>query len=77
MSPRENHTTARPVRIPAEDWEDFGVVVGERYRSQLVREFIAWYLRRPKSPLPSRPPAKVIDDLNASKAIADRLAPRD
>jgi hypothetical protein len=55
MAPKETHTTARPVRIPQEDWDDFGALVGERERSRLVREFIAWYLRRPKATLPKRP----------------------
>ncbi|MBZ6102771.1 hypothetical protein ACH4NO_18375 [Streptomyces olivaceus] len=63
MAPKETHTTARPVRIPQKDWDDFGVLVGERERSRLVREFIAWYLRRPKATLPKRPDASPRPDV--------------
>lgn len=55
MAARETHTTARPVRISDEDWTDFGALVGDRERSHVLREFIAWYLRRPKAKLPARP----------------------
>jgi hypothetical protein len=55
MTAKPTHTRARPVRIPDEDWADFGELVGERERSQLIREFVAWYLRRPKAKLPTRP----------------------
>ncbi|PWG13932.1 hypothetical protein DF268_08690 [Streptomyces sp. V2] len=62
---RETHTTARPVRIPDEDWTEFGKAVGDRERSRVLREFIAWYLRRPKAALPVRP------DVVAARRIAD------
>lgn len=52
---RETHTPARPVRIPEDDWVEFGKLVGNRERSRILREFIAWYLRRPKAVLPKRP----------------------
>lgn len=65
---RETHTTARPVRIPDEDWTDFGTVVGDRERSRLIREFVAWYLRRPKAALPARPDAR---DIAAALNIAE------
>lgn len=55
MTAKETHTTARPIRIPDEDWADFGELVGDRERSRLVRDFIAWYVRRPKAKLPARP----------------------
>ncbi|MEU6340210.1 hypothetical protein ABZ883_04575 [Streptomyces sp. NPDC046977] len=57
MAPRETHTTARPVRIPDDDWADFGALVGDRERSRLIREFIRWQLRRKGAKLPERPPA--------------------
>lgn len=69
MSAKETHTTARPVRIPTEDWDDFGVLVGERERSRLIREFIAWYLRRPKTALPKRPAEEEIRDLLAARNL--------
>lgn len=67
MAARETHTTARPVRIPEDDWVEFGQLVGERERSRILREFIAWYLRRPKAALPERPPAAAIKELNAER----------
>ncbi|MBV9023343.1 MAG: hypothetical protein JO362_06020 [Streptomycetaceae bacterium] len=55
MAVKETHTTARPVRISNEDWADFGALVGDRERSRLIREFIAWYLRRPGAKAVKRP----------------------
>ena len=52
---KDTHTTNRVFRVPDQDWEDFGALVGERNRAHLLREFIAWYLRRPKAVLPKRP----------------------
>lgn len=71
MAEKETHTRARPVRIPAEDWDDFGALVGERERSRLIREFIAWYLRRPKAALPKRLTESEIRDINAARNIAE------
>jgi hypothetical protein len=71
MAPKETHTTARPVRIPKEDWDDFGALVGDRERSRLIREFIAWYLRRPKAALPKRLTESEIRDINAARNIAE------
>lgn len=67
---KETHTTNRVVRIPDADWEELGQLVGERNRSHLIREFIAWYLRRPKVVLPKRPDADA-RDVNAARTIAD------
>jgi hypothetical protein len=52
---KESHTTNRVIRVPDADWEELGALVGERNRAKLIREFIAWYLRRPKAVLPKRP----------------------
>lgn len=52
---KDTHTTNRVVRVPDDDWQAFGEAVGERERSRVLREFIAWYLRRPKAALPKRP----------------------
>jgi hypothetical protein len=68
---KDTHTTNRVFRVPDDDWETLGLVVGERHRAQLLREFIAWYLRRPKSPLPERPTAQAINDLTAARNIAE------
>lgn len=53
----ENHTPMRPVRIDDGLWKAFGEAVGERNRSRVLREFIAWYCRVPGAKLPQRPPA--------------------
>lgn len=58
MAEKETHTRARPVRIPDEDWTEFGELVGDRERSRVLREFLAWYLRRPGAKLPTRPPQR-------------------
>jgi len=71
MALKETHTRARPIRIPPEDWADFGVLVGDRERSQLIREFVAWYLRRPKATLPKRPAEEDIRALLAKPAESD------
>ncbi|MBH1939243.1 hypothetical protein I5Q34_34145 [Streptomyces sp. AV19] len=52
---KDTHTTNRVIRIPDDDWEDLGRIVGDRGRAQLVRDFIAWYLHRPKAAQPKRP----------------------
>lgn len=67
---KDTHTTNRVFRVPDEDWEALGVVVGERNRAHLLREFIAWYLRRPKASLPTRPDPQRMQDVNAARAIA-------
>ncbi|MFJ3984359.1 hypothetical protein [Streptomyces fungicidicus] len=73
MAAKETHTTARPVRIPKEDWDAFGALVGDRERSRLIREFIAWYLRRPKATLPKRPdPADIETELENPAAPRKR-----
>jgi len=54
---KDTHTTNRVVRVADLDWEALKIAVGERHRAQLIRDFIAWYLRRPGAKLPTRPPA--------------------
>ncbi|WP_329131644.1 hypothetical protein OG552_10755 [Streptomyces sp. NBC_01476] len=51
----EGHTPLRPLRIPDDEWNPLGEAVGERNRTRLIRDFIAWYLRRPGAKLPVRP----------------------
>jgi hypothetical protein len=52
---KDTHTTNRVIRVPDEDWGELGRLVGDRNRAQVLRDFIAWYLRRPKAKLPTRP----------------------
>lgn len=72
MAQKETHTRARPVRIPEDDWAAFGVLVGDRERSRLIREFIAWYLRRPKASLPKRPDADTAGPPVATQKLVQR-----
>ncbi|MEU7170351.1 hypothetical protein ABZ949_02520 [Micromonospora tulbaghiae] len=58
---RSTHTPHRPIRIEEDLWKPFGDLVGDRNRSTLIRQFIAWYLRRPGAKLPERPPARRAD----------------
>ncbi len=55
--PNAPKTPARQMRISDEDWSDFESAAAsqETDRATLVREFIAWYLRRPGAKLPKRP----------------------
>ncbi len=50
----DGHTPLRPLRIPDDEWEAFGQLVGDRNRTQAVREFIRWRLRWPASKQPER-----------------------
>jgi hypothetical protein len=54
---KDSHTTNRVVRVPDADWAELGEVA-EAGRAEVIRQFIAWYLRRPGAKLPVRPPAK-------------------
>jgi hypothetical protein len=44
------------VRAPDDDWADLDAASDGR-RPEVIRELIRWYLRRPGSRLPARPPA--------------------
>lgn len=49
----------RRIRAPLEEWAGLGTaakVMGTT-RAQVLREFIRWYMRRPRAKLPERPPA--------------------
>lgn len=50
----DRHTTDRhPVSVPARLWQRFGRVVGERKRSEVIRDLIQRYLEgKPMPPLP-------------------------
>jgi hypothetical protein len=54
---KDTHTTNRVIRVSDEDWEEFGRLAGERNRAQILRDFIAWYVHRPKARRPTRPEA--------------------
>lgn len=54
----EGHTPMRPIRIPDDEWEALGEAVGDRNRTQAIREFIRWKLRWPGNPQPARTAAQ-------------------
>ncbi len=53
---KDTHTPHRPIRVEAELWDEFGRLAGERGRAEVIRAFIAWYVRRRGARLPERPP---------------------
>jgi hypothetical protein len=62
MTPaKDTHTPTRPVRVESELWDEFGEAAGERNRSEVLRQFMAWYCRRPDAKLPKRPVASRAD----------------
>lgn len=56
--PDAEKTPRQTIRIDPKLWDPFGDLAGERTRSQVIREFIAWYIRQPGAKLPKRPPAQ-------------------
>ena len=56
--PNVEGTPRQTIRIDGGLWDRFGEAAGERNRSQVLRDFMAWYTRVPKAKLPQRPPAK-------------------
>jgi hypothetical protein len=56
MSPNVPKTPPRQIRI-GDEWYDFDAAAKAQgtERAALVRDFIAWYLRRPGAKLPARP----------------------
>lgn len=58
----DRHTTPRRiVSIPDDVWEEFGQHVGERERSETIRELLKWWMRRPGVRMPKRPNARVAE----------------
>lgn len=56
MSPNQPKTPPRQVRI-GDEWYEFDAAAkgAGTERAALIREFIAWYLRKPGAKLPERP----------------------
>lgn len=52
---KDSHTRHRPIRIDGELWAAFGKLVGERNRSEVIRDFIRWYVGERGAKLPERP----------------------
>lgn len=56
--PNAPKTPARQIRI-GDEWYDFDAAAKSQdtERAAVIREFIAWYLRRPGAKMPQRPDA--------------------
>jgi hypothetical protein len=48
----------RLITVGGDLWTAFGQAVGDNKRSEVIRQFIAWYLRQPGAKLPERPPPR-------------------
>jgi hypothetical protein len=56
--PNQPKTPFSRFRVDPEDWRAFGdAVPDDTDRSKVLREFVAWYVRKPGAKLPQRPPA--------------------
>lgn len=53
-------TPTTPIRIDRETWAEFGEATAamDANRSETIRQFIDWYLRRPGAKMPKRPDLK-------------------
>lgn len=51
-APRTQH---RSVRIADADWGDLALRAPDGDRAAVIKDLIAWYLRRPGAKLPDRP----------------------
>jgi metal-responsive CopG/Arc/MetJ family transcriptional regulator len=60
MTPAEDprHTPTVPIRVGPDLWAEFGRLAGARNRSEVVRQFIRWYVRERGAKLPQRPDAE-------------------
>lgn len=54
--PDKPKTKHRSVRINDEDWEGLAVRAPDGDRAAVIKQLVAWYLRRPGAKLPKRPP---------------------
>lgn len=64
---KETHTTNRTIRIRDDDWADLGALYGERGRSAVLKDWIAFHLRRDGAKQPPRPDQDVIDQIIAER----------
>lgn len=55
-SPNETHTPVRSIRMDDERWDRLGEHYGQRNRSAVLNEVVAWLLREPGAKLPPRVP---------------------
>ncbi|MFH9891911.1 hypothetical protein ACH4OQ_35910 [Streptomyces luteogriseus] len=64
MTTQRGYEPPKSIRVPsADEWDPFGEaaktmhLTGRSPRTQVLREFIRWYMRRPGAKLPERPDA--------------------
>lgn len=63
-SPRTQH---RSVRIADEEWNDLAARAPGGDRAAVIKDLIAWYLRRPGARLPSRPDSRGADTVGGER----------
>ncbi|MEU8040917.1 hypothetical protein [Streptosporangium sp. NPDC049078] len=51
----DTHTPRHAIRVEEDLWAEFGRLVGARNRSQVIRDFIRWFVRERGATLPARP----------------------
>lgn len=58
--PNAPKTTAKPMRIPDDEWDAFGEAAAQvgLDRTKVAREFIRWFTRQPGAKMPKRPGTK-------------------
>ena len=68
-APKSKH---RSVRFSDEDWADLELATAAQSsdRGTVIKELVAWYLRRPGAKLPKRPE---VDRLEPTEDAADRI----
>ncbi|MFI5938025.1 hypothetical protein [Actinoplanes sp. NPDC051494] len=53
--PADRHVRKRrPIGLDDEDWKELGAVVGDKQRSELVRQLVRAFLKRPGVKIPRR-----------------------
>lgn len=54
---RDRHKMFRALfSVDEDDWDRFGSAAGKGLRPNVLRAFVAWYIRKPGAKLPERPP---------------------
>ncbi len=53
----DRHVLPRTViSVDGDDWKVFARRAGRGKRPEILRQFVAWYIRKPGAKLPERPP---------------------
>jgi hypothetical protein len=69
--PPTGETPIQHTRIDQDDWDDLETVAGRR-RAKVIRELLAWYLRRPGAALPERPSREEMTEVVRDRIMKQR-----